>query len=170
MALAFWGSLLWASLAPSRCPADANSGAENAIGQNSFGGLGTYFYRLGLGSTSLGRRPAAAAADARAECFGARCFGRRRCNPFGAAKEIVTLPRARTTAREVNMRLPTLLPSALIAVLIVLTSTGPAWAGRIVPGPAAGGLAGEAIIGALVIAKLWRRKKPRERRIRRSLC
>lgn len=36
--------------------------------------------------------------------------------------------------------------------------TGPAWAGTLVPGPAAGLLAGGAIIGALVIAKWWRRK------------
>ena len=34
----------------------------------------------------------------------------------------------------------------------------PAWAGITVPGPVAGGLAGAAIIGAIVIAKLWRRK------------
>ena len=43
--------------------------------------------------------------------------------------------------------------------LTVLT-TGPAWAGSLtlLPGPAAGILAGGAIIGALVIAKWWRRK------------
>ncbi len=41
--------------------------------------------------------------------------------------------------------------------LTVLT-TEPAWAVTQLPGPAAGILAGGAIIGALVIAKWWRRK------------
>ena len=34
---------------------------------------------------------------------------------------------------------------------------GPAWA-TVLPGPPAASLAGAAIIGAIVIAKLWRRK------------
>ncbi len=48
-----------------------------------------------------------------------------------------------------------------IAVIVLTTlAASPAWAGLsiAVPGPAAGGLAGAAIIGAIVIAKLWRRK------------
>ena len=48
------------------------------------------------------------------------------------------------------------LPIAVIAFTTL--AADPAWAGVIVPGPAAGGLAGAAIIGAIVIAKLWRRK------------
>ncbi len=36
--------------------------------------------------------------------------------------------------------------------------TGPAWAFVPVPGPAGGGLAGAAILGALIVAKWWRRK------------
>ena len=47
---------------------------------------------------------------------------------------------------------------AVIAVTALMTE--PAWAGDFVPVPApvAGILAGGAIIGAIVIAKLWRRK------------
>ena len=48
------------------------------------------------------------------------------------------------------------LPIAVIALTALVTK--PAWAFVAVPGPAAGGLAGAAIIGAIVIAKLWRRK------------
>ena len=36
--------------------------------------------------------------------------------------------------------------------------TGPAWALIPVPAPAAGGLAGAAIVGAIVVAKWWRHK------------
>ena len=50
----------------------------------------------------------------------------------------------------------------LVIAAIALTAliATPAWAGGgiTVPGPAAGILAGGAIIGALVIAKWWRRK------------
>ncbi len=48
----------------------------------------------------------------------------------------------------------------LVIAAIALTAliATPAWAGQPVPGPAAGILAGGAIIGALVIAKWWRRK------------
>ena len=47
---------------------------------------------------------------------------------------------------------------ATIGMTVLMT--GPAWAGQLIPlpGPAAGILAGAAIIGALVIAKWWRRK------------
>ncbi len=48
------------------------------------------------------------------------------------------------------------LPIAVIALTALMTE--PAGAGEVVPGPAAGGLAGAAIIGALVIAKWWRQK------------
>ncbi len=48
------------------------------------------------------------------------------------------------------------LPIAVIAFTTL--AANPAWAGVRVPGPAAGGLAGAAIVGAIVIAKLWRRK------------
>ena len=48
------------------------------------------------------------------------------------------------------------LPIAVIAFTTL--AANPAWAGIEVPGPAAGGLAGAAIVGAIVIAKLWRRK------------
>ncbi len=48
------------------------------------------------------------------------------------------------------------LPIVVIALTALVTK--PAWALVPVPGPAAGGLAGAAIIGAIVIAKLWRRK------------
>ena len=48
------------------------------------------------------------------------------------------------------------LPIAVIALTALVTK--PAWALAPLPGPAAGGLAGAAIIGAIVIAKLWRRK------------
>ncbi len=48
----------------------------------------------------------------------------------------------------------------LVIVVIALTALmpEPAWAGTPVPAPAVGILAGAAIIGAIVIAKLWRRK------------
>ncbi len=49
---------------------------------------------------------------------------------------------------------------AIVVVALTALMPEPAWAGAaiVLPGPAAGGLAGAAIIGALVIAKLWRRK------------
>jgi len=52
---------------------------------------------------------------------------------------------------------------AVVTIGLTVLMTGPAWAGFItlgptVPGPAAGILAGAAIIGAIVIAKWWRRK------------
>lgn len=46
---------------------------------------------------------------------------------------------------------------AIVTIGLIALMTDPAWAFAAVPGPAAGGLAGAAIIGALVIAKLWRR-------------
>ncbi len=48
------------------------------------------------------------------------------------------------------------LPIAVMALTALVTE--PAWATIVLPGPAAGGLAGAAIVGAIVIAKLWRRK------------
>ena len=47
---------------------------------------------------------------------------------------------------------------AIAAIALTALMTEPAWAGLIIPGPAAGGLAGAAIVGAIVIAKLWRRR------------
>ncbi len=47
---------------------------------------------------------------------------------------------------------------AITAITLTTLMAGPAWAGEPVPGPAAGLLAGGAIIGAIVIAKWWRRK------------
>ncbi len=47
---------------------------------------------------------------------------------------------------------------AIAAIALTALMTEPAWAGQIIPGPAAGGLAGAAIVGAIVIAKLWRRR------------
>ena len=47
---------------------------------------------------------------------------------------------------------------AITAVALTALMTEPAWAFFAVPGPAAGGLVGAAIIGAIVIAKWWRRK------------
>ncbi len=49
---------------------------------------------------------------------------------------------------------------AVAAIGLAVLMTGPAWAGgaSLLPGPAVGGLAGAAIIGAIVIAKWWRRK------------
>ncbi len=47
---------------------------------------------------------------------------------------------------------------AIVVVALSALMAKPAWAFTAVPGPAAGGLAGAAIIGALVIAKWWRRK------------
>ncbi len=48
----------------------------------------------------------------------------------------------------------------LAIAVVALTALMPesAWALNGLPGPAAGGLAGAAIIGAIVIAKWWRRK------------
>ena len=45
---------------------------------------------------------------------------------------------------------------AVVALIALMPE--PAWAGEPVPAPAAGILAGAAIIGAIVIAKWWRRK------------
>ena len=47
---------------------------------------------------------------------------------------------------------------AIAVVALIALMPEPAWALLAVPGPAAGGLAGAAIIGALVIAKWWRHK------------
>ncbi len=47
---------------------------------------------------------------------------------------------------------------AIVVVALTALMTEPAWAGVTVPAPAVGILAGGAIIGAIVIAKLWRRK------------
>ncbi len=47
---------------------------------------------------------------------------------------------------------------AITAIALTVLMTEPAWALTLMPGPAAGGLAGAAIIGALVIAKWWRQK------------
>ncbi len=47
---------------------------------------------------------------------------------------------------------------AITAIAFAVLAADPAWAGQVVPGPAAGGLAAAAIVGAIVIAKLWRRK------------
>ncbi len=52
--------------------------------------------------------------------------------------------------------------SAFVVVALTALMPEPAWAGGVpvltLPAPAAAILAGGAIIGALVIAKLWRRK------------
>ena len=45
---------------------------------------------------------------------------------------------------------------AIVVVALTALMPEPAWAGVKVPAPAAGILAGGAIIGALVIAKWWR--------------
>ncbi len=47
---------------------------------------------------------------------------------------------------------------AIVVVALTALMTEPAWAFSAVPGPAAGIIAGAAIIGAIVIAKWWRRK------------
>ncbi len=47
---------------------------------------------------------------------------------------------------------------AITAIALTALMPEPAWALIPMPGPAAGGLAGAAIIGALVIAKWWRHK------------
>ncbi len=47
---------------------------------------------------------------------------------------------------------------AIVVVALIALMPEPAWAGVPVPAPAVGILAGGAIIGAIVIAKLWRRK------------
>ncbi len=50
---------------------------------------------------------------------------------------------------------------AIATIGLTVLMTGPAWAKfhlTEVPGPPVAGLAGAAIIGAIVIAKLWRRK------------
>ncbi len=48
------------------------------------------------------------------------------------------------------------LPVAIVALVTIAAST--AWAGVPEPAPAVGGLIGAAIIGAIVAARLWRRK------------
>ncbi len=47
---------------------------------------------------------------------------------------------------------------AIVVVALTALMPEPAWATAPVPGPAVGIIAGAAIIGAIVIAKLWRRK------------
>ncbi len=57
------------------------------------------------------------------------------------------------------MRPRTLIRTALSGVFAVLALTGPAWAGAVVPGPGGAlGLVALGVIGAIVIAKLWRQK------------
>ncbi len=50
------------------------------------------------------------------------------------------------------------LPAAIVALVTIAAS--PAWAGEApqLPASAVGGLIGAAIIGAIVAARLWRRK------------
>ncbi len=47
---------------------------------------------------------------------------------------------------------------AIAAIALTALMPEPAWAVGPLPGPATGGLVGAAIVGAIVIAKLWRRK------------
>ncbi len=47
---------------------------------------------------------------------------------------------------------------AITAIALTALMAEPAWAGKPVPAPAVCILAGGAIIGAIVIAKWWRRK------------
>ena len=47
---------------------------------------------------------------------------------------------------------------AVATIGLTVLMTGPAWAGVAAPGPGVGLLVGGAIVGALVIAKRWRRK------------
>ena len=58
------------------------------------------------------------------------------------------------------MRLRTLLPTALIAALVVLVMTGPAWAGvNDVPGPGGVGVLGLValgVVGAIALSR-WRK-------------
>lgn len=46
----------------------------------------------------------------------------------------------------------------LLVVATTALAIGPAWAVQPVPGPAAGAVVGGAILGAIIIAKVWRRK------------
>ncbi len=46
---------------------------------------------------------------------------------------------------------------AIATIGLTVLMTVPAWAGQVMPGPAAGLLVGAAVVGALVIAKWWRR-------------
>ena len=47
---------------------------------------------------------------------------------------------------------------AIATIGLTVLMTVPAWALEPMPGPAAGGLVGAAIIAAIVVAKWWRRK------------
>ncbi len=47
---------------------------------------------------------------------------------------------------------------AIVVIALTALMPEPAWATAPVPGPAVGILVGGAIIGAIVIAKWWRRK------------
>ncbi len=47
---------------------------------------------------------------------------------------------------------------AIAAIALTALMPEPAWATIVLPGQAAGGLAGAALVGAIVIAKLLRRK------------
>ncbi len=47
---------------------------------------------------------------------------------------------------------------AITAIALTALMPEPAWAFTALPAPAVGIIAGAAIIGAIVIAKLWRRK------------
>ncbi len=47
---------------------------------------------------------------------------------------------------------------AITAIALTALMAEPAWAGKPVPEPAVGSLAGGAIVGAIIIAKRWRRK------------
>ncbi len=47
---------------------------------------------------------------------------------------------------------------AVATIGLTVLMTVPAWAFTSMPGPAAGGLAGAAIVGTLIVAKWWRGK------------
>ncbi len=47
---------------------------------------------------------------------------------------------------------------AIATIGLTVFMTVPAWAFTSRPGPASGGLAGAAIVGALIVAKWWRHK------------
>ena len=126
------------------------NGGEYGFIQENYACVGEHFYRLGLGGTSMGSvtylRGGGPDIDARAECFGARCFGccwRHRAVP-------------QTQIAEPKMRLGKTVLAALGSVFTVMFWVAPAWAVEdliSMPGPSVLGLVALGVVGAIALSR-----------------
>ena len=127
------------------------NGGDYGFIQENYACVGEHFYRLGLGGTSMGSvtylRGGGPDIDARAECFGARCFG--------CCWRHRAVPQAQIA--EVKMRLGKTVLAALVSVFTVLAWAAPAWAGppppMSMPAPGVLGLIALGVVGAIALSR-----------------